>query len=103
LENKYQEQLKDSQQKYERQQDEAEKRRQAEVNRIESEFKNRKVRVGEAVCSRGHSNVTAYNRYGNHPDPDDFEDSINYVYCSYCRKNDYNPELRNATTYNFEE
>ena len=103
MENKYQEQLKSSQQRYEKEQEEAEKRRQAEVNRIESEFKNRKVNVGEAVCSQGHSGVTAYNKHGNRPDPDDFEDSIHYVYCSYCGKNDYSPELRNAKTYNFEE
>jgi predicted GTPase len=103
LEIKYQGQLKNSQQRYEQEQTEAEKRRQAEVNRIESEFKNRKVNVGEAVCSRGHSNVTAYNKYGNRPDPDDFEDGIHYVYCSSCGKNDYNCEVRNAKTYNFEE
>ncbi|CAG8750328.1 44743_t:CDS:10 [Gigaspora margarita] len=81
----------------------AETRRKAEINRIESEFKNRKVRVGEAVCSRGHSNVTAYNKHGNRPDPDDFEDTISYVYCSSCGKNDYSCEVRNATSYNFEE
>ena len=103
LENKYQEQLKNSQQRYEREQNEAEKRRQTEVNRIESEFKNRKVQVGNPVCSLGHSNVTAYNKYGNRPDQDDFEDSIHYVYCSACGRNDYSPELRNAKTYNFEE
>jgi DNA repair exonuclease SbcCD ATPase subunit len=103
LEIKYQEQLKNSQQRYEQEQSEAEKRRQAEVNRIESEFKNRKVQVGNPVCSRGHSNVTAYNKHGNRPDQDDFEDSIHYVYCSSCGRNDYNPELRNAKTYNFEE
>jgi hypothetical protein len=103
LENKYQEQLKSSQQRYEREQTEAEERRQAEVNRIESEFKNRKVRVGEAVCSRGHSNVQAYNKHGNCPNPDDFDDTISYVYCSTCSRNDYNCEVRNAKTYNFEE
>jgi len=103
LESKYQEKLKSSQQRYEQEQVEAETRRQAEIDRIESEFKNRKVNVGEAVCSRGHSNVTAYNKNRNRPNPDDFEDSIHYVYCSSCGKNDYNPELRNAKTYNFEE
>jgi hypothetical protein len=47
--------------------------------------------------------VTVYNKYGNRPNQDDFEDTISYVYCSACGKNDYSSELRNAKTYNFEE
>lgn len=103
LQSEYQSKIQASQQRYNREQAEAELRRRSEVNRIESEFKNRKVRVGRVVCSRGHSSVETYNKYGNRPNSDDFEDTIFYVYCSTCGKNDYNFELRNETTYNFEE
>src|SRR2546423_552839 len=95
--------MQESQQRYNRDQTEAESRRQAEIERIKSNYQNKKVRVGEAVCSQGHSNVTAYNKHGNRPNQDDFEDSIAYVYCPACGKNDYSCEVRNATTYNFEE
>jgi hypothetical protein len=103
LESKYQNQMQESQQRYNRDQAEAESRRQAEIERIKSNYQNKKVRVGEAVCSRGHINVQAYNKHGNRPNADDFEDTISYVYCSSCGKNDYNCEVRNAKTYNFEE
>ena len=102
LEIKYQNQLKTSQQKYEREQNEAELRRQYEVNRIRSEFQDKKVQVGEAVCSQGHNSVQAYNKYGVKPNPDDFNDTIFYVYCSVCGKNDFKCQVRNTTTYNFE-
>ena len=78
-------------------------RRQYEVNRIKSEFQDKKVKVGEAVCSQGHSSVQAYNKYGVKPNPDDFNDTIFYVYCSVCGKNDFRCQVRNTTTYNFEE
>ncbi|KLL02085.1 MAG: hypothetical protein MRERC_4c021 [Mycoplasmataceae bacterium RC_NB112A] len=103
LENKYQEQLKNSQQRYERERNEAESCRQAEIERIKSNYENRRVWVGEAVCSLGHSNVTGYNKYDCQPDQDDFEDSLSYVYCATCDKNDYNYRLISARTYNFEE
>ena len=101
LENKHQSQMQESQQRYERELTEAESREKAEVERIKSNYQNKKVRVGEAVCSRGHGNVTDYNKYGNRPNQ--VEDSIAYVYCSACGKIDYNCEVRNAITYNFEE
>jgi ABC-type oligopeptide transport system ATPase subunit len=103
LESKYKGQLKNSQQRYERDLVEAESTRKAEVERIKSNYENRRVQVGNPVCSLDHSNVTAYNKYGNCPNPDDFEDSISYVHCSACGRNDYSPKLRNAKTYNFEE
>lgn len=99
----YQSKIQVSQQRYEREQAQAESQQRAEVERIKANYQNRRVRVGEPACSQGHRKVSAYNEKGNHPDPDDFEDGISYVYCPTCQKNDHNFELLNAKTYSFEE